>query len=268
MTAIQDSVVRPLVEALSRRPAGLITDIDGTISPIAPTPAEAVVTPLCRRFLSELCARLDLVAAVSGRSAEDAYGMLGIQGMVYVGNHGLETWQNGRVEVLPEAKDYLPLIAAAVADVAAATRQLAGIIYENKGVTASIHYRLSPDRALARQSILEALGASKAASHLRFTEGRMVVEIRPPVQANKGTAVETLLRTANLRGAVYLGDDVTDVDAFRALRRWASVGNGLGLSVGVLAAETPAAVRENTDLTVEGVAQVENLLERLAAAVP
>lgn len=75
---------------LALRPLGLITDIDGTISPIAPSPLEARVSPACRRHLAALAKKLELVAVISGRPAVEARDMVGVEGIVYVGNHGLE----------------------------------------------------------------------------------------------------------------------------------------------------------------------------------
>jgi trehalose 6-phosphate phosphatase len=268
MVEVSDSVVRQVSAVLLARPAGLLTDIDGTISHIAPTPGEALVTLACRRHLSALCRRVSLVAAVSGRSADDAREMVGVPDMVYVGNHGLEVWRAGEVEVLPEARPFVPLVAAALADVAAATAGWPGILYENKGVTASVHYRLAVDPNAAREAILAALERSAAARGLRVTEGRMVVELRPPLVAHKGTAVRALLGSHGLRGAVYLVDDTTDIDAFVALRQWAADGQGRSLAVAVAAAETPSALLEQADITLLGVTEVEALLSSLVAVLP
>ena len=89
-----------LIEALLRKPPfGLISDVDGTISQTAPTPQQAKVSPMCRHYLSILCRHLALVAAISGRPAAEARNMVGIDGMVYIGNHGLERWSEGHSEI-------------------------------------------------------------------------------------------------------------------------------------------------------------------------
>lgn len=256
--------VADVVSVLALAPAGLITDIDGTISPTAPTPEEATVSPACRDALQALCNRLALVAAVSGRDATKAREMVGLDVMVYVGNHGLERWQDGEVLVVEEARHYAPLIRDAVE---ALRRGLdaPGLIVEDKGVTASVHYRLSPDQDAARDAILSFLAAATEAQDLRITEGKLVVELRPPVDVNKGTSLERLVSERGLQGVVYIGDDVTDVDAFRSLRSLAPRGVCRGLALGVVGSETPPEIAQESDMVLRGVSEVEELLQRVAS---
>jgi len=250
-------------ETLGCYPFGLITDIDGTISEIAPSPVEARVSASCREQLAALTARLALVAAISGRPAAEARDMVGVDGIVYIGNHGLERWQDGEVHFVEEVGTY-PAKAAALRDELASALSVEGIALENKTVGLSIHYRRSPAPERARQAILEALAASPAAKDFKVAEGKMVVELRPRVQADKGAAVASLVEDFGLRGGVYLGDDVTDVDAFSAMHR-----QGLtGLGVAVVGAETPTAVQKGADFTLNGVPDVERFLEWLAGAAP
>lgn len=258
-------VARRVVETLGRPPRAFITDVDGTISSIAPTPDQARVDPDCRRHLAELARRLELVAVISGRAAANVRAMVGIDELLYVGNHGLEVWRAGHIEAAPAARPYVGAIAAALDHIAVATAHIEGLLYENKGVTASVHYRLAIDPGAARQAVLDAFAAAAPGQGLRLTEGRMVLELRPPVEANKGTAVEMLVAEYGLRGAVFAGDDTTDVDAFRALRRLAQGGRLSALSIGVLAEETPSVVREEADVLVPGVAGVGHLLKELAS---
>jgi len=131
-------------KTLERPRFGLMTDVDGTISPTAPTPAQAAVSPANRRYLARLTQPLALVAAISGRAVADVRRLVDIDGMVYVGNHGLERWADGRAELAEGAGDY-PAIIQEVTDGLGRELQGAGILIENKGVSASIHYRLSPD---------------------------------------------------------------------------------------------------------------------------
>ena len=92
-----------IAELLRQPPFGLIADVDGTISQTAPTSQQAIVSPLCRHYLSTLCRHLALVAAISGRPATEVKNMIGIIGMVYIGNHGLERWGEGHPELTEEA---------------------------------------------------------------------------------------------------------------------------------------------------------------------
>ena len=253
-----------VMSVLAFTPAGLVTDIDGTISPTAPTPEDAAVSPACRDALQSLCARLALVAAVSGRDAAKAREMVGLDGMVYVGNHGLERWQDGGISVVEEARQYVPLIRDAV-EALRAGLDAPGLIVEDKGVTASVHYRLSPDPAAAREVILAFLAAAPEARGLRITEGKLVVEVRPPVAVDKGTSLERLVLEKGLQSIVYIGDDVTDVDAFRSLRALASRGVCRGLALGVVEAETPPEIAQESDMVLRGVPEVEELLRVVAS---
>ncbi len=110
---------------------------------------------------------------------------------------------------------------------------------EDKGTVISIHYRSSPQPAAARQAILEASKRVLPQDGLIIAEGKMVVEVRPPLAIDKGTVVRDLVREHGLRGIVYLGDDLTDVDAFRAVRELREEGEVLGLTAGVAGAEAP-----------------------------
>lgn len=251
------------LEPLAREPRlGLISDIDGTLSPIAPTPAEAHLCHGCRANLRRLVATTPLVAACSGRAVGDAWALVGVPEMMYVGNHGLERWRDGQVVPDPRALPYAPSIAAALAEL----RQHAlpgGVLLENKGVTGSVHYRLAEDEAAAALLLGPLLQRISAAHGLRLMPGRMIFELRPPLDMNKGTAVAGLIEECDLRAAIFMGDDVTDVDAFRALG--AARERGLAtLAIGILSPETPLIVRETCDLTVEGVAGTAAILAWLA----
>ena len=247
---------------LRQHPCGLIVDVDGTISAIAATPASATVDPRCRDALRDLVGRLDLVAAVSGRPAAVVRQMVGLEGVRYVGNHGLERWHEGQAVVAPAVMPYRPIIAAALAE-ARARLALPDLLFEDKGVVAAIHYRLSPAPDAARTAILVVAREVANAAGLVVAEGKRVVELRPPVARDKGTAVAGLVAEFELRGVWYLGDDRTDLAAFRALRRLHRAGTCAGLSIAVLAADTPGEVLRAADYAVAGVGGVAEVLEWL-----
>lgn len=249
----------PRVRAVLRHsPLGLITDVDGTISPIAPTPPAAQVSSICAQHLTELVRRLNLVAAISGRPAAQARGMVGVDGLVYVGNHGLEWGTDKGIEVLLEAEDYRPLVSSLREGLYGALN-LEEVLLEDKGVILAIHYRQSPHPEATRQAILEALSKIPAAKGLRVVEGRKVIELRPPVAIDKGTTIDTLIDRYHLRAAIYLGDDETDVDAFRVLKGHRGP-SFQGIAIGVLGEETPSLVMKEADLFLSGVEDVERFL--------
>ena len=248
---------------LSQSPAGLITDIDGTIAPITPTPEETVVSTVCRAALANLVGKIDLVAVLTGRSVVKARDMVGIEGVVFVGNHGLERWKDGDVEVVAEAREYQPLIRG-VAERLRREVDMPGLVIEDKGVSASVHYRLSNAPSRAKEAIFYALDRLDEARGLLISEGKLVVEIRPPVRVDKGTSLRKLVEEHGLKGVVCMGDDVTDVDAFKAVHVLSARGTRKGLALGVVGSDTPQQIIEEADFLLRGVGEVEELLQRIS----
>jgi len=264
MTVRLDDIA-PLKPILAQRPFGLATDIDGTLSPIVDTPDMAAVTPLCRRYLGEIAQRVEVVAAISGRAPDVARRMVGLEDLVYVGNHGLSWWRQGREETLAEAAPYETMIQEAKRKLAAHLH-LPGIILEDKGPILALHYRTCADDKSARTAILEALAPWKAQG-LRVRSGRRIFELGPPVDVHKGTALAHLMETYRLAGVLYLGDDLTDVDAFRVLRRWREDAKVKSAAVAVANPEAGPKVTREADYWVDGVRGVEWLLGAIASVV-
>jgi trehalose 6-phosphate phosphatase len=251
---------------MRRSPFGLITDVDGTISKTAPTPEKARVTPLCRRYLSQLCPRIALVAAISGRPASQVREMVGIEGMVYIGNHGLERWQEGQTEFPQPVRDYTEIIGATTKELTPLLA-LKGIRIENKGGSATIHYRLAPDRELAQREIMKAVQNLTQVRKLRIMPGKMSVNLLPDIEVNKGTATLELIKEYKLRGAIYLGDEITDLDAFSAIHRASRNPDFSGLAIAVTGPETPETLIAEAAFTLNGVNAVGRLLKWMAQAV-
>jgi trehalose 6-phosphate phosphatase len=222
--------------------AALFLDVDGVLAPIVPKPEDARVPDETREELRRLNERYALVACISGRAGADARRIVGIPELVYVGNHGLE------------------LDAEAAAWRKRLQRFLAGVAWpatENKQLTASLHYRGAPDEGAARAALEDVKGRAEAEGFVaRF--GRKVLEVLPPLDVHKGTAVRQLLAEQSLRRALYAGDDTTDLDGFKAL-------DGLDMSVRIAVAsdEGPTDLREAADLTVAGPQELLAVLRRL-----
>ena len=253
-------------EALKQLPFGLITDVDGTISQTAPTPQEAEVSPLCRYYLSTLCNHLALVAAISGRPAVEVRNMIKIDGMVYIGNHGLERWTEAHSEFSKNAQDYSRVIKSAIKELTPLL-SIEGISIQDKGITATIHYRLCPEPQLVEREIITAINASPQASSLTIIKERMAIDLLPPVKVNKGTAILDLIQEYNLHGGIYLGDDVTDIDAFRAIRAACRDLNFQGFAIGIVSPEMPEKLVVEADFTLNGINDVERLLRLMSCAV-
>ena len=208
---------------VSVRPCGLLTDIDGTISEVAPRPIDAKVSARCRERLGALVGRLDLVAVLSGRPVLDARRMVGLSTVLYVGDHGLEGLEGVTVVPDPRATEYREMVRATAALIfgrLAAQPGLEGLFLEDKGASFSFHYRACPDPVRARTLILEAMAGLDGSGRFKVMEARRAVELRPPLETNKGTALAALAQEFSLKGLFYLGDDYTDISAFRALKAW------------------------------------------------
>jgi trehalose 6-phosphate phosphatase len=229
-----------LAEAPER--AAILLDVDGVLAPIVERPEDARVPEETRAELRRIHRRYALVACVSGRAGEDARRVVGLAELVYVGNHGLE--------LEPESAVWGERLLRFVADVDWPAT-------EDKGLSASLHYREAEDQAGARAVLEEVAERARNAGFVaRF--GRKVLEVLPPVQADKGTAIRRLLAEHRLDRALYAGDDTTDLDAFRALD-----GLELAVRVAVASREGPAELREAADIVVADPAEFAALLKKL-----
>ena len=215
---------RPLGEELGRLAEAiedaegvlLCLDFDGTLAPIVDDPADAAVLPESQGALSALAERAAVdLAVVSGRELSDVRERVGLPGITYAGNHGLERWHDGVRTPHPEAEHRR----GAVADASDAVRdRLAGVpgtSVEDKGLTATVHHR-NADAAGTESAAAAARDAAESVD-LECTEGRGIVELRPDVAWDKGDAVRDLRPPADGRLALFVGDDVTDEDAFEAV---------------------------------------------------
>lgn len=236
--------VHPLLARLAEAPerTAILLDVDGVLAPIVDVPHEAVVPEETRVEVARLHERYALVACISGRSGADARRIVGLDQLVYVGEHGLE--------LEPEAADWSERLHAF-----AATIDWEDI--ERKPLTVTFHYRRAESEAEAL-AMLEAVAARARHEGLVPRFGRKVLELRPPIGAHKGTAVAHLLGERGLERALYAGDDTTDLDAFNALQ-----GLALGVRVAVASPEGPAELSEAADIVVEGPAELLELLRRL-----
>jgi trehalose 6-phosphate phosphatase len=234
-----DAVAR-LAEDPAR--AAILLDVDGALAPIVPRPEDARVPPETQAELRRLHGRYALVACVSGRAGGDALRVVGVPELVYVGNHGLERD--------PAAEQWTERLQRFMESVSWPD-------VEDKGLTASLHYRNAPDQEGARRQLEEIAARARDDGFVaRF--GRKVLELLPPIEANKGTAVSGLLAEHGLQRALYAGDDTTDLDAFRALDPL-----DLGVRVAVASPEGPPELEEAADLVVDGPDALLELLRRL-----
>jgi trehalose 6-phosphate phosphatase len=209
--------------------AGLLLglDFDGTLAPIVDDPSEAALTPATRAVLEKFARASSVVpAVVSGRGRDDLMRRVDVDGIAYAGNHGLELAYGGTETVHPAAAKRRSTIARLCDEIETRLRDVPGCAVENKGVTATVHFRRTPDDAVPTLvSTVEDVVSDVA--RVELTEGKQIREIRPAVEWDKGEAMKLLSEAApDDWRAMYIGDDTTDEDAFRAIRP-----DGVGVQV-------------------------------------
>ena len=197
----------------------LLLDYDGTLTPIVSRPELAVLSDDMRDVLKRIAKRYPL-AIISGRSLDDVRDMVNVDGIYYAGNHGFEI-SNDRKLMHPEAEKTKPVIAEICERMQEKLGYIKGSIVENKGVTASVHYRMvSDDDFIEMEKIFnEVIVPYVEKGGIKITHGKKVFEIRPNIEWDKGKAVEFVIDAIGKKGTpVYIGDDRTDEDAFTALK--------------------------------------------------
>jgi trehalose 6-phosphate phosphatase len=259
-----------LVEALEpirSDPArsAVLLDIDGTLAPIVRHAADAHVPEATRGLLIEIARRYRVVGCVSGRRASTARQIVAIGTIAYVGNHGGELLRPGatRPEVDPELAAWTARVRAFAASVFTPEHQRLRVRSEDKDTIAAFHWRGAPDEEAAATAVHE---IARRAEEQGFAVhwGRKVLEVRPPVVLDKGLGIATLLRGKELAAAMYVGDDTTDLDAFRGLRSMVDDGSlACAVCVAVSSDEAPPGLAAEADLTVDGPGGVRELLEAL-----
>lgn len=259
-----------LAEALSPlradpRRTAILLDIDGTLAPIVRYADDAHIPETTRSLLIEIARRFGIVACVSGRRSSDARRIVSIGTISYIGSHGTELLRAGGTEPVldPAVRDWGRRIQAFGREADNAELRRLRVRIEDKGSIVAFHWRGAPDEELARSAIDMIAGRAEQ-SGLRTHWGRKVLEVRPPVRMDKGAGILSFLEHADLDAAMYIGDDVTDLDAFRALGEMLAEGRlRHALRVCVASEEGPSELAEEADLVVDGTDGVRHLLERL-----
>jgi trehalose 6-phosphate phosphatase len=258
--------IEPLLPVIRRRPLGLLSDIDGTLAPIVSRPEDARVPDATRDLLRQLAAKGVKVALITGRRLKTAQRTAGLDDVAYAAQYGLTVWMDGRTETAPGLAEYEALARKAENDLRPLSQTLPGVQVVNKEGLLAIHYRRAEGPG-AREAILRAVGRSQAAQRFLVLEGRMVVELRPPIRADKGTALEMLVRRLGVKGVICLGDDVMDIDMFAALRRLRAEGLA-GATIAAASREAAPEVEQAADYTVEGPEGMQWLLSEMVRALP
>lgn len=211
----------------------LFLDYDGTLTPIVKKPGLATLSRSRRAFLKKLRKAPYIVTAIiSGRMLSDLKRRVGIGGLYYVGNHGFEIEGPGIRITHPKALQAKPILREIKTKLKKGFQKIKGIIIEDKILTLSLHYRLVQAKDLRKmKSIFPGIVRPYLKTKkIRLTYGKKVFEIRPNINWNKGRAVLWFLKKLKARKKdlpIYIGDDTTDEDAFRLLKK-----RGLTIRVG------------------------------------
>ena len=239
----------------------MVVDFDGTLSEIAPTPGDARIYPRNAIALRDLSEKLPLVAVLSGRGAGDLAERVAIPKIVYVGNHGAEQIVNGKLVVPPGAAVQTSAMLN-VLDFLRCTVSVAGLVFEDKRFSGSVHFRGTADPAESERRLRDAIARAPGSDQLDVFWGKMVLELRPARALNKGDAIETLVSDYSLDAVAFVGDDTTDVDGMRSLSR---LPIDTALRIAVLSTDMPQSLLEAAEFAVASVQEVATLLERIAA---
>jgi trehalose 6-phosphate phosphatase len=261
--AAGDSRLPQLLQPLLDDPANaaVLFDIDGTLAPIVRHASDAHIPEDTRRQLIAIAKRYGIVGCVTGRPALVARQMVGIGSIAYVGNHGIESLSPGAADVVLDRRvaTHVKRVHAFAAAADTLEVQRLRVRLEDKGPIVAFHWRGAPDEAAA-ESAVERIEHDARAAGLATHRGRKVLEVRPPVPIDKGRGIVLLLRKRRPPNGLYVGDDVTDLDAFHGLRESVT---GSAVCVAVGSEEASAELLQAADVVVDGPAGVRELLDEL-----
>jgi trehalose 6-phosphate phosphatase len=264
-SALTATSLAPLRANRSR--SAILLDIDGTLAPIVENAADAGVPETTRQLMIAISRSYGLLACISGRRASEARAMVSIGTIAYLGSHGAELLKSGWTEAQldPALEKWSPRIDEFRRESDTQELRRRRVRIEDKGPIIAYHWRGAADEQDARAAI-DGLAEQAQEAGLEVHWGRKVMEVRPPVRIDKGLGVRTLLGDQPYEGVLYAGDDVTDLDAFRALRELQAQGQITHtVCVGVQSDDGPQAIEDAADLIVLGTEGVRGVLSALIA---
>jgi trehalose-phosphatase len=239
-----------------------LSDYDGTLAPIVQRPELANLSQETRRFLQALARQHRYtVGIISGRALKDLQQRVGIGGIIYAGNHGLEIEGPGLSFVNPVAEEIKPVFRLIHGVLNKALGKIGGVLVENKGLTLSVHYRtVAEDKTDEVRNIFErVIATARSLGKVRTTSGKKVYEVRPAVAWDKGKAIALLVeKNRKPKGEIlplFLGDDLTDEDGFKVINEYGGISIFVGDETGDSAARyflrSPAEVEELLGMLLE-----------------
>lgn len=239
----------------------ILSDIDGTLHPIIDRPEIVQFYDYTPTILEGLAEKYALVGLITGRSMSSALQIIKARGIVYLANHGMEICRDQERKLADGLEEYVPKIRSALDLInQSSIAQEPGIFIEDKDVSVAVHFRQAPDKANEVDVLLQSLSDDMG---LKVVKGRKVRELHPPVTIDKGTAIERLLYNQGINIAMYIGDDLSDIQAFKALKQiqWPKFQS---VTIGVRSAEVPQLeTEESIDYLIDSVDDSIELLKML-----
>jgi trehalose 6-phosphate phosphatase len=237
------------IEALADDPArsGLVLDFDGVLSPIIEDATLSAMPERVAATLARLAPVLGLLAVLSGRPVEFLAGRVRVSGVRLLGSYGIEQISDGVRRIDPEAEQWLGPVREASRALHDTLASSPGIRIEDKSVSVAVHWRQAPDRAAAADEVRRVTARLADETGLRLEPGKLVEELRPPVEVDKGSAVSALIASQKPAAVAYAGDDLGDIPALLAVR--AAGGYAIVVDHG---SETDPRLRELADQTCDG----------------
>ena len=256
-----------LVAPLRADPAhtAILLDVDGTLAPIITEADDVALADSTRDYLQAVAKKYRLVACVSGRRAAEAKRIVAIGELAYIGNHGIERLERDSwdLHLSDEMEPWAKRVQSFTASQRSRDLERLGVRFEDKAVITALHWRGVADEEAARAAV-SAIADSAQDVGLATHWGRKVLEIQPPLNFDKGSAIEDLLRDNGARNALYAGDDSTDLDAFAALTRMVdSAQLRTAVRVGVRSQDGPALIAEASDFVLQSQQEIDLLLSAL-----
>jgi trehalose 6-phosphate phosphatase len=241
----------------------IITDIDGTISEIGSIPKNASITPSMRSILQRLSNKFKSVGVLTGRDINDALNIIKLKKIVYMGNHGLQKFKNGKIVEDPRVIPYIPVIKDIKNNLQQELDICNGFSFDYKKLSLTVHYNSCTSKDKAREKILDTISAMNINNLIKIVEGRGLIEIRPPVGHDKGTIIQEFVFENHINKIMYLGDDVNDISAFNKLKELRTQKMIQCVNILVNSDETPNYVKETADFYVKNVGETQKLLSWL-----
>jgi len=243
----------------------MLFDVDGTLAPIVSRPELATVPETTRKLIKRLMTQAKFVACISGRPALQVRKIVSIPELLYIGLHGAELLppDSKNPQLLEELTDWPVKVDAFTSTLDSDTLAEAGVTVEKKSLITALHWRSATDKKTAVKTV-ESIRIAAQQAGLTVHTGRKVLELRPPVEFDKGRAIAKLLNEGSFQRVVYFGDDLTDIDALLTIRQL-KADHQLDSAVGVAVKsdETPSGLIEASDLSVNGPEGVVTLLEKV-----